>query len=155
MVYNSNLQNRAIYLEVFPLVVKKRSLSHLHSQPKTQLFSGIQITASGMLRTTFTGWRDNILPPSHGQITLKVIFEKLNMALVFKVFYLLGTDIRTTSHRADIYPHTSLLGLDRCLLEHWHSVKQFENQHNWRERVNFKTGQIIPISYLGLLILFE
>ena len=55
-----------------------------------------------MLRATFI---DDTQYQSHGQVML--IFETLNTALVFKVLYQMGTEIRITGDTVDTYPCSS------------------------------------------------
>lgn len=57
---------------------------------------------------------------------LKMTFEKLNTALVFKVSYLMGFEKRITGDTADTYPCTSFSDPDGCLLDHgvlWNTLK--------------------------------
>ena len=67
-------------------------LKHLFVDSKT----------SRMLRATFI---DDTQYQSHGQVML--IFETLNTALVFKVLYQMGTEIRITGDTVDTYPCSS------------------------------------------------
>ena len=69
-------------------------LKHLFVEPRT----------SRMLKATFI---NDTQHQSHGQVMLEIIFETLNTALVFKVLYQMGTEIRITGDTVDTYPCSS------------------------------------------------